>query len=215
MEKIAYTLDAEPRDVLGKNVAELRAEGIIPAVVYGPGAENQNISLNARSFEKLYREAGESNLVTLTIAGEPSIKVLIHDVQDDPVTNRTLHADFYRVNMKEKLTAHIPLVFIGESKAAKEQGGILVKHIDEVEVRCLPDNLVPEIPVRVDVLDELEDTIAVKDIVLPPGIELLHHAPNDIVVIVAPPITEEKMKKMEEEGAAQAPAAAEKTEETK
>lgn len=206
MQKTEYTLSAEPRETLGKGVAALRNEGTIPGVVYGPGADNLNITLELRVFEKLYRAAGESSLVTLTVAGAPAVKVLIHDVQTDPVTGRALHVDLYRVNMKEKLTTHIPLVFTGESKAVKEQGGILVKNIDEVEVRCLPDNLVPEIAVKLDSLNDLEATLTIDDLVLPSGIELLHHEPGDIIAIVTPPITEEAMKKMEQEGASPIPA---------
>lgn len=206
MQKTEHTLSAEPRDIFGKGVVAMRSQGKIPGVVYGPGALNQHITLELRVFEKLFRAAGESSLVTLTVADTPAIKVLVHDVQTDPVTGRALHVDLYRVNMKEKLTTHISLVFTGESKAVKEQGGILVKNIDEIEVRCLPENLVPEIAVKLDSLNDLEATLTIGDLVLPSGIELLHHEPGDIIAIVMPPITEEAMKKMEQEGAAPIPA---------
>lgn len=214
MKKQTYSLKAQQRDVFGKKVLTLREQGLVPAVVYGPGGESITVTCALGEFEKIYRDAGESSLVELSLdSGEP-VNVLIHEVQQDPVIGRPIHVDFYRVNMAEKLTTHIPLVFIDESKAVKEQGGILVKNIDEIEVRCLPGNLVPEIEVSIAPLTELEASIKIHDIVLPGGIELSsHHDPEDIVALVMPPVSEEELKKMEEEGAVQAPADVEKSEE--
>lgn len=215
MKKQTYTLNAKKRDVFGKKVSALRDESLMPAVAYGQGGRQENLTVDQHTFTKIYREAGESSLVDLVIDSEAPVKVLVHDVQTDPVLGRPLHVDFYLVTMTEKLTTSIPLVFVGESKAVKEQGGILIKNIDDIEVRCLPTDLVPEIEVSLEPLIELESAVHIRDLVLPTGIELSahHHDPADIVVIVTPPVTEEKLKKMEEEGGAKAPAEAEKSEE--
>lgn len=214
MQEHTHTLEAQPRNVLGKKTKSLRNNAQIPAVVYGPGVENQNLTLDARAFEKLYRAAGESSLVQLVIEAQEPAKVLIHDVAHEPLTGRPVHVDLYWVNMAEKLTAHIPLHFINEARAVKELAGILVKNVTEIEVRCLPENLVPEIDVNIEPLAELESSIKIKDLRLPKGIEVSsHHAPDDIVVIVTPPLSEDELRKMEERGAVSAPVEIEKSEE--
>lgn len=214
MHEHTHILQAQLRNVLGKMTKSLRNNGQIPAVVYGPGVENQNLTLDARAFEKLYRAAGESSLVQLVIEAQEPVNVLIHNVAREPLTGRAVHVDLYRVNMAEKLTTHIPLHFINESRAVKELAGILVKNVSEIEVRCLPENLVPEIDVSLESLAELESSIKMKDLILPKGLEVSsHHAPDDIVVIVTPPLTEDELKKMEEQGAVTAPTEIAKSEE--
>lgn len=214
MQKQIYRLAAHVRNVHKKKSELLRKQGLIPAVMYGPGGESAILCCALGEFERTYRSAGESSLIQLSVDDNEPINTLIHEVQYDPVVNRPIHVDFYRVNMSEKLTAHIPLIFAGESRAVKEQGGILVKNIDELEVRCLPGDLVPEIEVSLSPLTELESSVTVGDISLPNGIELSSHYDHaDIIAIVTPPVSEEELKKMEEEGAAQAPAEVEKSDE--
>ncbi|MBI4252856.1 50S ribosomal protein L25 [Candidatus Uhrbacteria bacterium] len=214
MQEHSYILQAQVRDLLGKKAQSLRSNAQIPAVVYGPGVDNQNLTLDARSFEKVYRAAGESSLVQLVIGAVDATTVLIHDVAREPLTGRVIHVDLYRVNMAEKLTTHIPLHFTNESRAVKELGGILIKNMSEIEVRCLPKNLVPEIDVSLEPLTELESSIKIKDVVLPVGIEASsHHAPDDIIVIVTPPVSEDELRKMDEQGAVSAPAEIAKSEE--
>jgi large subunit ribosomal protein L25 len=205
MAKKHLSLSSQSRSELGKITEDLRQQGRIPAVVYGAGKENQHISLAYNECEKVYREAGESSLVDLSIDDGGPVATLIHDIQFSPATNRISHIDFFRVTMTEKLHASVELVFIGESKAVKEHGAILVKNISELEVRCFPKDLVSEIEVDLSVLNNIEDSVAIHDIVIPPGIEVLHHEPEDIVVIATPPITDEELAKMETTGA-QAPA---------
>lgn len=205
MNTQTYTLQAEQRETFGKKVSALRDQSRIPAVVYGPGTENVNISLGLQEFEKVYRAAGESTLIDLVVAGGQPVKILIHDIQRDALSNKAVHADLYRVNMKEKLTTHVAFEFVGESKAVKEKGGILVKNISEVEIRCLPTDLVSEIEIDLTPLADLESVIRVKDIALPKGLELMHQDLEDIIAIVTPPVSEEELRKMEEEGSVKAP----------
>ena len=202
MTKKTLSLAAQSRSELGKQAEGVREAGRVPAVVYGGDKENQNISLAYNEFEKMYREAGESSLVDLAINGDTSVKTLIHDVQYNPTTNRISHVDFFRVTMTEKLTATVALEFVGESKAVKEQAAILVKNISELDVRCLPQDLVSEISVDLSLLKNLEDVITIHDIALPSGMEVLHHTADDIIAIATPPISEEELAKQDAEGAA-------------
>ncbi|MDO8489792.1 MAG: 50S ribosomal protein L25 [bacterium] len=190
-------LDVQKRTILGKQSGSLRDDGIIPAVVYGHSTESTPISLALAAFEKCYREAGESSLIDLSIDNAGSIKALIHDVQRDAVNERVLHVDFYAVTMTEKLTATIQFKFIGEPKAVKALGGVLVKNLSEVEVRCLPGDLVHEIVIDLSPLQTFEDTITIGDLPIPPGMEIL--AQDDtIIAVVTPPISEEELKAMDE-----------------
>ena len=191
------TLQASKQTITGKKVEELRKKGFVPAVLYGPDIENISISVPYSLFEKVYREAGESSLVNLIIDDGQAAKVLIQSIDSDPLSNRFVHADFFQVDMKEKLTIRIPIKFIGEPRAVKELGGILVKTVDEIEVRCLPDKLVSEIEVDVTSLATFEDAITMKDVVLPEGMELHQHV-DDMVATVTQPISEEELKALEE-----------------
>lgn len=190
-------LNATKREITGKQVKKIRQDKKLPAVVYGKGEKNHDITVDAAEFEKMLRQAGESTLIELSIDGGAPVKVLIQDVQREPLLDGLTHVDFRQVNMKEKLSVKVAFKFVGESPAIKEQGGILVRSMDEVEVRCLPSDLVHEIVIDLSKLKNLNDKICVKDLVPPPGIEF-HVRPDDIIAVINEPLTEEELKALEE-----------------
>src|SRR5680860_1588622 len=118
----------------------------LAAVVYGNGVVSQPLKLVRAEFSRIFAVAGESNLIDLDLDGEKT-KVLVKEIQKHPVKDLVRHVDLYQVNMKEEINAEIPLHFIGESKAVKELGGILIKEIKEVRIECLPGDLVDHIAV--------------------------------------------------------------------
>lgn len=154
------------------------------AVVYGQGSENLILKIKINDFAKAYESAGESNLIDLEIDSSKNIKVLVKEVQKNPIKGFFIHADFYLVDMSKEVNTEIPLSFVGESKVVKEQGALLVKNIDEVSVECLPDNLVDHIDVDISALVSLNDVIRVKDIIVPKGMKILNN-PNDAVASVS------------------------------
>lgn len=158
----------------------------IPAVVYGKGISNQNLKLKRVDFEKAFAVAGESNLISLDF-GQEVVKVLVKEIQRDVLKYTFTHVDFYQVNMKEKITTEIPLHFIGESKAIKELGGMLMKEINALEVECLPNDLVDHIDIDISVLATYDDVVKIADLVLPSGFRLTHNNPSDVVVVVVEP----------------------------
>jgi len=208
------SLTAKIRKKVGKKVKALRKEGILPAVLYGPKIKNLLLQLEEKEFEKIYREAGESSLISLeveassTSADEASVDkptsakasvdragkflVLIHDIQRDPVTDKVIHIDFYQPSLKEETEIVVPLIFEGEAPAVKELNGTLVKNIQEIPVKALPQNLPHEIKVNIESLKTFEDDILVKDLKVPEGVKVLKD-PEEIVASVSPP------KKVEEE----------------
>lgn len=195
MEKL--TLKAQARELSKKDLAAARAAGKIPAVAYGRGFENQYLLVDSQEFDKLYSAAGESTIVELAIEGKDPIGVIIQDLQKDPLTNKPTHIDFYQVRMDEKIEAEIELNFIGEPKAVKELGGILVKSRDSLAVKCLPGDLVKEIKVDVSDLATFEDIIRIKDLDIPAKIEVLDDE-NLTIALVTPPRSDEELKSLDE-----------------
>ena len=213
------TLSAKIRRELGKKVKNLRKEGKIPAILYGPGIKNLPLEIEAKEFEKALKEAGESSLIKLEVRGQKSgvkeFTVLIHEIERDPLTLKPIHIDFYQPKLKEEVEALVPLIFEGESKAVKELGGTLVKNISEVKVKALPLNLPKEIKVSIEKLRTFEDEIFVSDLKLPEGVKILKGL-REIVAFTAPPEkVEEELEKPIEEKVEEVEKVVEKKEEEK
>ena len=202
------TLSASKREILGKKVKRIRAEGLIPAILYGKDVETQPLAVSLKDFQTLYKQSGASQIVSLIIDKTEPIKVLISEPQRDPVTDKPIHVDFHQVKMTEKIKTEIPLKVIGESAAVKELEGNLILAKDKIEVECLPDALVPEIQVDISKLKTFEDMIHIKDLNIPENITVLDNV-GELVAQVTPPRSDEEIQKIEEE----AEAAKEKEEE--
>lgn len=191
------TLPAESRDVTGKRVKRLiRGKGKIPGVVYGKGLEPYLVAVNAKEFRRLYHEVGGSALVDLTV-GEERHPVLIHEPDHDPISGDEIHVDFYRVNMKEKITAEVPIHFTGEAPAVHAMEGTLIKNLDALEVECLPADLPSEFEVDLSPLVDFEAAIHVSDITIPEGVELKVEL-EETVARVEPPRSDEELEELEE-----------------
>jgi len=175
------TLQAQPRtkDITrGALASELR----IPAVFYGPKQKSTMISLETTDFERVYRESGESAIITLN-DGKDNHDVLVHDVQHHPVTDVILHVDFYAIERGKKLTVHVPLTLIGE--APGEKFGILLHPLHEIEIEVLPRNLPQHIDVDISILTKVGSKITVGDLVLPEGVEVLTGVEEAVALIGA------------------------------
>ena len=188
-------LQAHLRDRVGKKVRGVRAEGLLPAVVYGREGEAESISVPLKDFIRVWKVAGESTLFHLNIKGNGTKNVLIHDVAFDPVRDNPIHVDFYEAPADRKIKVHVPVVYKGEAEAVKALGGILVKVLHEVEVEALPKDLPHEISVDVSLLKTLEDQITFSDISMPTGVILLGDA-DSVIVKVEAPRTEEELAEL-------------------
>jgi len=164
------TLNAQKRSKADK-VADIRKNGLVPAVVYGAGVENTSISVPAKDYKKVYKEAGETTAINLIVDGK-NISVLIHAMQLDAVRGFATHVDFLSVDMKKDITANVPLEFTGNSDAVKA-GGVLVKVLHEVEITSLPANMPHSLNVDITKLVTLEDNVFVSDIILPPNVKMI------------------------------------------
>lgn len=192
----AITLKAKIREITGKKVSELRKEDLIPAVMYGNKIEAQNLAVNYLDFERVYAKAGESSLVELDMEGK-KVNVLVHEVQTQPLSGKFSHVDFFQVNMKEEVETEIPLEFIGESKAVKELGGMLIKVMDVLPIKCLPADLPEKYEVDIAKLETFEDVIAVKDLKVSDKVEVMLDA-ETIIASVQEPRSEEELAGLEQ-----------------
>lgn len=180
-------LSATVRAEVGKKVAAIRANGLVPAVLYGHGVTNQNLAVPYGLLDKLYQAAGESTIIDLAIEGQPSsVKVLIADVQYEPVKNRISHVDLQQINMSEKITVSVPIHVIGESPVIKADGGSLVNPISEVEIEALPSDLIHGIEIDASILATYDDAIHIKDLKVPATVTIVGHEPEDVVLFAAP-----------------------------
>ncbi len=190
-----FTLSLTTRSIIGKKVKTLRKQGLVPAVVYGHKVPTQNVSMPYNVFEKLWKNAGESTLVSASVDEGASLNVLIHGVTRQGVTHRIEHVDLYAVNMKEKIKTEVPLSLVGESPAVKE-GGILVQNFDAIEIECLPNDLIAHIEVDISGLTEIGSTIHAKDLIIPEHIKIFLHE-DDPIVSIAAPRSEEELKDLD------------------
>jgi large subunit ribosomal protein L25 len=172
-----------------------RGAGFVPAIVYGPGFEPKNISVDRKALIVAYKQTGESTLVDLEIAGEKLVKVLIQDLQFDPLSSEIIHVDFRAVDLTKEITAKIKLRFVGEAPAVKELGGTFVHALDEIEVKALPTALVSSLEVDISKLKTFDDAIRISDLVLPAGITAVDDL-NETLAVVDPPRSEEEMAEL-------------------
>ena len=194
-------LKAAPRDLLGKKVKILRRKDQIPAILYGQNFKPLPLALQRSEFVKIARMAGEATLINLDIAQKEPIKILIRDIQKEPVHDGMIHVDFYKVDMSKEIQTEIPINFVGVSPAVEELEGNFITNKDSIKVECLPEKLVSEINVDIAGLKTFEDLVHIKDLNIPEGIKVLDEI-EDIICQVTPPRSEEEMKEMEEEAAA-------------
>ena len=186
MEKIE--LQAEKRESVGKSLNSLRKEGFLPSVVYGHNFESVAVQLKYNDFEKVFKKAGESTLINLKI-GNKEEPTVIKDIQKDPVTDQIIHADFYKVNLSEKIKANIPVIVKGESEAVRN-GGILVKTVNELEVEALPQDLPHILEIDISHLQNFGDHLQIRDILVSEKVKITAN-PEDTVVLVQEPRAEE------------------------
>jgi len=178
-----HTLKIEKREKLKKQSKSLLGEGIIPAVLYGKKEDSAPVQCILHDFEKVWKEAGESTVVTLTGLGEDK-EVLIQEVDLDPVHGHPRHVDFYVIEKGKKVEVAVPIEFVGVAPAEKELGGTLVKVLHELEIEAFPKDLPQQIEADISGINDFETQLHAKDISLPSGVELITDA-EEVVALVS------------------------------
>jgi large subunit ribosomal protein L25 len=178
-------LSAHVREITGKKSRTLRKAGALPAVLYGHESKSTPIALDAREFQTIYSRAGKTHLVDLALDGGRAVKVLVREVQTHPRRLGPVHVDLYRVNLRDKLHADVPIVITGEAPAVKRGDGDLLIALHTVRVECLPAEIPESFEVDVSGLEELDAGIRLGDLTVPEGVTLLTDT-EELVVKVAP-----------------------------
>ncbi len=182
--------------VIPRKKGEKRDETMMPAIVYGAKRESTPIFINKNDFAKLYKESGESTLITLDIKDSKDKPLtLIYDIQRDPLKGNIIHADFFEPDLKEEVEAEIPLVFFGEAPAIKELDGTLVKNMYSVDVKAVPQKLPHDIQVDIGELKTFDDVIQIKDLNVSSDVEILHDKEMTVVMIARPEDVDSELEK--------------------
>ena len=200
-------LKAQKRTVIGRNaIKKIKSEGLVPGVIYGSQAEPMALQVEGRELTNVLAHASSEHvLVELEIAdGSQSTTrlALIQEVQHHPLKRQLLHVDFHAVSATEKITSEVPIEAVGEPLGVRTFGGLLEYSLRSLEVECFPQDL-PDI-VRIDVTNlNIGESLHVRDIPLPSGVEALTDGDLTVVSVVASRVGEEVVE------TAEAPAAPE------
>ena len=195
-------LKASPRDTVGKKNRFLRRDGITPTHVFGHGFESLALQCDTAELRRLMARSGRTQIISLKVDSEKhSRNVLVREIQQDMVTQQILHVDFYQVKKGAKIVIDVPIILVGEAPALKTKGRMVAHGVASLNVECLPGSVPPQIEVDLSSLEDIEQAIHVKDIVLGEGV-IVHTDPEQLVVKVS----HAQMKAEEEEITEVAPA---------
>ena len=183
-------LKAEERKISGRKVKNVRNQGFLPGNVYGKKIKSQAVQVDKKEFELVYKEVGETGLLTLQV-GKEELPVLVNNVQKHPISDEIIHIDFRQVDLKAKVTADVPVEVVGESPAEKQGVGTVVQYLKEVQIEALPADLLEKFEVDTSALSEVDQAIYVKDLKVDASKVEIKTNGDEIIVKVEPPQKEE------------------------
>jgi len=158
-----FQLSANTRTVLGNSVRKLRKQGLLPAVLYGQNFNSLPIQIDKKTFLKLYKQVGKTNVIDLSVDSQ-TLPVIVQDLDIDPVFGDVRHVDFLVVNLKQKVKVTVPIQYIGTPIGVKQLGAVLAVNLDELEIEVLPEKIPDCITVDVTNLTNIHDSISVADL---------------------------------------------------
>ena len=186
-------LRARPRTTLGKKVKALRRRGLTPANIYGHNVPSLAIETDAHDLQLLLRRAGRTQLIDVTVEGEPAPRpVLVRGYTRRATSDELLHVDFFQVSMREKLTVDVPVRMVGEAPAVEQFDAIVVQALESVSVQCLPNDIPDHIDADVSSLVDTASTLFVRDLRAPAGVEILTDGDVPVVSVTAQRAVEEE-----------------------
>jgi large subunit ribosomal protein L25 len=171
MSEERLAIAAEPREITGKKVKQLRREGITPAVIYG-ASEPVSVQLDAHTLHMILRKSGSNNLIDVQL-GKDTRTVLARDIQQHVTRGDLIHVDFLEVDLKIAITGEAELVAVGESEAMAEGTGTISFALRSVHIEALPEALISEIEVDISLIKTTDDVITVADLKVPKGVTIL------------------------------------------
>ncbi len=193
-------LSVDPRVVTGKKVKALRREGITPAHLYGRDTESLAVQASTQTVINLLRTAGGNAIIDLHINGESKPRpVVLRGVQRHPVSGELVHVDFFQISLTETLRSEVPLVLTGEAPAVSVYDGVLLQNLDRVTVEALPGDVPQQIEVDVSGLEEIDAAIFLRDLAVPPNVQVLADLDQVVAKIAAPRLAVELEDEVPEE----------------
>jgi len=179
-------LNARTRSETGRHVHALRRSGAIPAVLYGHKISPVSMAVDAKDLERIWHRAGRTHLVDIHLDGQKGAKkALIKDLQFHPRSGKPLHADFFAVNLREKITAEVPVIVVGESVAVSQKIGQVQQVVSMLRIESLPADIPAQITVDISGLEQIDDSVSIGQLTLPKGAALVHADPDEVVVKIA------------------------------
>ncbi len=183
MEQVALPAKLRDQSMKANNIRKMN---FIPAEYYGRGVPNVSLQLDYQTFRKLFKTAGYNTVINLEIDGNGTKAVLVHEVARHPVTDQFTHVEFINVRMDQEVTTTVPVRIEGIAPAVRDLAGVLVQSLDEIEITCLPDDLIHEVVLSVESLTELNMGLHVSDIKLSDKIQINTDPEASIVMVAAP-----------------------------
>ena len=181
-----------PRGVTGKKVATLRRKGVVPVHLYGGETPPLTLQVESPVLRKVLPQVGTNKPLSVQVEGRPGEDIcFVREVQRHPVTEDFVHVDFLRVDVTKKVTAQVPVVYVGESPAVRNLAGVLIQAVPTLEVEALPMRMPGSIQVDVSILDTFDKSIHIRDLVVSSDVTILA-SPDDLIARVAPPKKEEE-----------------------
>jgi large subunit ribosomal protein L25 len=196
-----FVIEAQSREIVGKKVSQLRRQGIVPVTVYGPKAQPVSLQVPYRPLQVALMKAGGTNLIEINVDGKTT-PVLAREVQRDILRNDIMHVDFFAVDMTAKITIDVPLHFVGESPAVASKKGILVTGPTTISIETLPSHLINSVEIDISQLNEVGDSIHVRDLKLDAEITILNDSDEMIARISQPAAARSEEDAAAEEAAA-------------
>ncbi len=179
-----FVINANTRKEAGKSISKkLRTEGRIPAVAYNEKGESVMLDVDAAEFSKAWRSSTKTTLINLKIDGKDN-QAYIKDTEYDIKTDKNLHADFYIVSGTKPITAVLKIHYLG-TPAGVLKGGFMVKHIPDVKLKALPQNMPQSVSADVSKL-EIGGKFLVSDLNLGDKVTVLTKS-TALIVSIAPP----------------------------
>ena len=187
MEKVV--IEATKRTVIGKQVSTLRRESKLPGIIYGSKIDPIAITMDLKQATRVLNNTTSSSVITINVEGT-EYAALVREKQRDVLRNLFIHADFQAVSQTEKIRAAVNIEMVGHAPAVKDYNGVVVEGVNAINVESLPKDLPERFTVDLSVLKEIGDTISVKDIAIPDGVEVLD-SPDEMIILITSPAAEE------------------------
>jgi len=195
-----FQLAAEVRQAQGKKNRQLRREGMVPGIVYGPSIDPISVQFPYRSVEVMLMNAGGTNLIDIEVNGD-SYPSLAREVQRDVVRGDILHVDFLAVDQTQRISVEVPIVMQGESPVVTAREGILITGRSSLTLEVFPSDIRDRIVIDLTTLTEMGSEVLVRDLTFGESVTV-HNDPNEMLAKIVQPAAaraEEELGELDEE----------------